>query len=514
MKHRKYTDEQIDILRKYYPNSNYDEIFKVFQGYSKKNIKAIASYYGIKSNNPGHRVNLKGKRFGKLTVIEFSRVKDGRTYWECKCDCGNECEAQTQLLRDGRTKSCGCLVHEPSKTSKDYCGEKFGLLTAIERLPNYKRGRTYYRCLCECGNEKIVEGSSLTGGHTRSCGCISRKPKEFWEAIIGPEYDDRRKYEVYKHTTPNGKVYIGITKQNTEKRWQAGIGYKTQTLFWRAIEKYGWDNIEHEILEVDLTEEEACKKEQYYIKLYNSTDPNHGYNVSEGGTVSRHPVNPVMQYYKGKPVNFFESLSYAAEMLNVTIGTVRNYLSKEKVLDDYEFKAMPAIQVYNIDPSLYEISDESYLDISKRLLKQRSETTILRNKEGTRRVNQYDLDGHYIRTFDSIADAKRLVPGTGSLDKVLTGKKRCKSAGGFQWRYYNGNCDDIEPIVINSVMRPILQIDPDTDEVVAEFPSIAEAAKALKIKNKAHISQVCNGTRKHCEGFKFRYKKSNESRIN
>ena len=42
MKHRKYTDEQIDVLRKYYPDSNYDEIFKVFQGYSKKNIKSIA----------------------------------------------------------------------------------------------------------------------------------------------------------------------------------------------------------------------------------------------------------------------------------------------------------------------------------------------------------------------------------------------------------------------------------------------------------------------------------------
>ena len=139
----------------------------------------------------------------------------------------------------------------------------------------------------------------------------------------------------------------------------------------------------------------------------------------------------------------------------------------------------------------------------------------MRNKEGTRRINQYDLDGHYIRTFDSIADAKRLVPGTSSLAKVLAGKKRCKSAGGYQWKYYNGNCDDIEPIVINSVMRPILQIDPDTDEVVAEFPSIAEAAKALNIKNKAHISQVCNSTRKHCEGFKFRYKKtSKESRMN
>ena len=57
-----------------------------------------------------------------------------------------------------------------------------------------------------------------------------------------------RNYCVYKHTSPSNKVYIGITSQEPERRWQNGYGYATQQLFWRAIQKYGWDNFKHEII--------------------------------------------------------------------------------------------------------------------------------------------------------------------------------------------------------------------------------------------------------------------------
>ena len=53
-------------------------------------------------------------------------------------------------------------------------------------------------------------------------------------------------YKVYKHTTPNGKVYIGITCQDPQKRWGYGCNYKNQRYFSTAIKKYGWDNITHE----------------------------------------------------------------------------------------------------------------------------------------------------------------------------------------------------------------------------------------------------------------------------
>lgn len=93
-------------------------------------------------------------------------------------------------------------------------------------------------------------------------------------------------YLVYKHTSPNGKVYIGITRKNPIKRWNNGNGYKQNTHFYNAISKYGWNNIKHEILFDNLTKEEACKKEIELIAEYKSNDPNYGYNRSSGGEFS------------------------------------------------------------------------------------------------------------------------------------------------------------------------------------------------------------------------------------
>ena len=64
-------------------------------------------------------------------------------------------------------------------------------------------------------------------------------------------------YSVYIHLFPNNKVYIGITKQKPEHRWNNGKGYKNNDYLANAILKYGWNNIEHKILYSNLTKEEA-----------------------------------------------------------------------------------------------------------------------------------------------------------------------------------------------------------------------------------------------------------------
>ncbi len=91
-------------------------------------------------------------------------------------------------------------------------------------------------------------------------------------------------YLVYKHTNLiNNKVYIGITQQNTEKRWQKGRGYKRQPHFRDAIKKYGWDNFKHEILFDNLSKEQAIEKEIELIAKYKSNNRKYGYNISKGG---------------------------------------------------------------------------------------------------------------------------------------------------------------------------------------------------------------------------------------
>lgn len=89
-------------------------------------------------------------------------------------------------------------------------------------------------------------------------------------------------YIVYKHTTPSDKVYIGITFQDPEDRWEGGNGYSRQ-IFYRAIQKYGWENIKHEVLFSGLSEAEAKRLEIELIAKYKANDPAHGYNVSAGG---------------------------------------------------------------------------------------------------------------------------------------------------------------------------------------------------------------------------------------
>lgn len=97
-------------------------------------------------------------------------------------------------------------------------------------------------------------------------------------------------YKIYMHINKiNNKKYIGQTKQDVWKRWQGGNGYKKCPYFFRAIEKYGWDNFTHLVLYTDLTVEEANYYEASLIKLYKTTDPQYGYNISYGGNNSEKP---------------------------------------------------------------------------------------------------------------------------------------------------------------------------------------------------------------------------------
>lgn len=91
-------------------------------------------------------------------------------------------------------------------------------------------------------------------------------------------------YTVYVHTNKvNGKRYVGITRQKPNQRWRDGKGYKQCTYFERAINKYGWDGFDHEIIADKLTEEEAKNMERLLIRELKTQDENYGYNISDGG---------------------------------------------------------------------------------------------------------------------------------------------------------------------------------------------------------------------------------------
>ena len=91
-----------------------------------------------------------------------------------------------------------------------------------------------------------------------------------------------KRYIVYRHIFPNGKSYIGITcVKPYYYRWRAGSSYSQQPKIYRAIKKYGWKNVIHEVLYDNLSREDANRLEQEMIDKYNSIE--NGYNISTGG---------------------------------------------------------------------------------------------------------------------------------------------------------------------------------------------------------------------------------------
>lgn len=98
-------------------------------------------------------------------------------------------------------------------------------------------------------------------------------------------------YTVYQHKNKvNGKMYFGITGRNPEDRFgKDGSGYQSSPHFYSAIQKYGWDAFEHNILYEGCTKEQACELEKMLILKYRTQDRERGYNVLEGGDA---PVIP------------------------------------------------------------------------------------------------------------------------------------------------------------------------------------------------------------------------------
>lgn len=117
-------------------------------------------------------IKIDGMKFGRLTV--FERVQNshrGKSSWRCLCECGNEIITLGESLRKGRTKSCGCLNVEVD----DMSGQRFGKLSVIKHVGRDKKRTSLWFCQCDCGNSSIVSSLNLRRGDTHSCGCLIGK---------------------------------------------------------------------------------------------------------------------------------------------------------------------------------------------------------------------------------------------------------------------------------------------------------------------------------------------------
>lgn len=128
--------------------------------------KEVMAQRGLKS--------MAGKRFGKLLVLNNHRKIKTFVEWECACDCGGRCWKRGQSLREGAARSCGCVPRKPSRALIDLMGKRFGRWQVIG--PREKRnGVSVWLCRCDCGKEERPSGQSLRDGTSKSCGCLTRE---------------------------------------------------------------------------------------------------------------------------------------------------------------------------------------------------------------------------------------------------------------------------------------------------------------------------------------------------
>lgn len=98
-------------------------------------------------------------------------LKSKGIFYKCLCDCGNIFYTRGTLIKSGQIKSCGCSRKE-NTTKINLLGKKFGYLTVLEEDPKRTNaGAVKWICQCECGNIKSISGNSLITGNTKSCGC-------------------------------------------------------------------------------------------------------------------------------------------------------------------------------------------------------------------------------------------------------------------------------------------------------------------------------------------------------
>ena len=152
----------------------------------------------------GKMVDLTGQRFGKLTVTKLVGSHNYRRIWECQCDCGNIRNYRTSDLTSKHCMSCGC------SRIMDLTGQRFGRLTVIERdLDTKNKWGIYWKCKCDCGNEKSVQAGALRSGATQSCGCLNKEiisQQKDIPDMIGKQYGKLTIIErAETHITPSGQ---------------------------------------------------------------------------------------------------------------------------------------------------------------------------------------------------------------------------------------------------------------------------------------------------------------------
>ena len=260
----------------------------------------------------GKKLNLIGKRFGRLLVISESNRRDDSVMWNCICDCGKKVVVSGTRMNIGHVQSCGCLRKEVSSkvATKVLMGKRFGKLVVVEYVGSDKSQKALWKCKCDCGNYKIVMSGLLVSGDTRSCGCLRSK--------VGGDANTRF-YScycamVYRCSDLNNVSYKNYGGRGIKCNWDSYSAFKDDMYesYLDHVERYGEKDTTIERIDVngDYCKENcrwATQKEQ-----------------------SRNKRNTVYVYYKGKKY----CLADLSRLLGITSYMIKKNMKDGEYIDN------------------------------------------------------------------------------------------------------------------------------------------------------------------------------------
>lgn len=313
--------------------------------------------------------------------------------------------------------------------------------------------------------------------------------------------EENKKHKVYVYTCKdNGKMYVGQTSTTIEERAKRnGLNYRECSYFWNAICAHGWENFECRILQDGLTQEEANYWEEYYIKKFNTTDRNTGYNLTYGGdgnvpteqakqNMKKNHANVVGENHPNAKQIFllntgevFGSSLEASQKYNVDRGSIRQNCRGETQYAGASIDGIPLQWCY------FKDSDKRKFD---------SNLKIHGGQLYRKQIYCLTTQEH----FNSVSDAaKKYNIAESSIRKNIAQER--KYAGvlddGRTLQWCNFNDKDlyeynpyIKPTNANTI-RPVYCY-----ELNMVFINSADAERQTHI-NAGHIRRVCNNKKGH-----------------
>ena len=209
-----------------------------------------------------------------------------------------------------------------------------------------------------------------------------------------------KNYKVYMHIFPNGKAYIGITRQEPKIRWGGGNGYVRNEYMYRAIKKYGWENIEHIVLFDGLSKNDACEIEKELIKKHKTNNKNFGYNIESGGQCS--------------------------SLAESTKQKLRDAHTGKRASEETKCKMSASRKRFlSENPEYYKKNLENIMCAVEKAAELKRKSVI-----------QYDLDGNFLAVWNSTREAERVLGIYHShIAKCCNKVPKYNTAGGYRWEY-------------------------------------------------------------------------------